>query len=1220
MKIMTQLGRGVWSSAFALALMTTSAQAELSYSAGAGTSQLSNVLDGPGLAISNLAISRGNTQQYGVFSGGQVVLGVETGVFLNTGNASTLQGPNSSAAYSHNTGGVYADPDLTRLSASAKYDPAIIEFDIVPQGDRLNFVFAFGSEEYPEYVCSRFNDAFGLFVSGPGLSGVRNAAFMPDSGDAIAVNNVNGGKAGTYADGAACNLGNIAYFVDNGNGNGSALTQLDGYTRPITASLAGLSAGQSYHVKLALADAGDFGYDSGAFFKWLTSTKSEPVDLSLQATASPSAPAWNSEVEIAYTVRNASSTPTSLVQVGLQWPAGLSWVSDDSAGSYNASTGIWNADVIPANGSRTLNIRARVGTASSYTASGEIQFAFNEDPDSTAFNRDSKPAEDDTANVTLYPVDKPLNQAPVITSNGGGDTGFVAVAEEQTAVTTVKATDADGNALSYGISGGADAARFTINPSSGVLTFITAPDFEAPVDADRNNSYEVKVTASDGSLTDTQTLTVQITNIKESAAPQITSDGGADTAFLSLDENLTAVTKVTATDVNGDSLKFTISGGADADLFKITSSTGKLSFLSAPDYEKPQDSGSNNVYEVVVMVSDGSLTDTQKISIQILNVLEGAPPQITSNGAAATANISIAESQQAVTTVTATDVDGDIVTYRLATGTDESLFQINTNSGKLAFIKPPDYETPRDANQDNIYILTVIATDGVFESSQLLFVTVTDAQENAPPRIISDGGAVTATVSMPENQRVATIVTATDADNDPIGYSISGGVDAALFQISSGGTLSFATAPDYEKPQDSNKDNIYVVSVTASDGSQAAIQTVNIVVSDVFENLPPAITSDGAAATASRKVNENQTLAAVVTATDPNGEAVRFSISGGADAAKFQIDASNGALTFIVAPDYENPQDSNADNTYEVKVTATDTGGLTASQTLNIQVQDVADVHHVNVSLRAVLQGAYEASSGMMVGNLPAKKLMPRMQPYGELSTAFGYATSSGMVSPFDYKGKETVSDAVLAASKGDAPVDWVLVELRGLFDPTKRVGAVAGILQRDGDIVDAATGSKSLPVANVNDGLYYVMIRHRNHLSVMTEMPVTLSQGSLAAVDFTLPVTKVYGGANARLINGGLALMWSGDTNNSNSAIANGPGSDNSVILGAVLVAPENTKVNAAFRLPGYYSTDLNMDGVTVYIGPGNDTNILVGNVLLYPENTTLTGNYILWGKSPIR
>ncbi|WGZ95278.1 MAG: choice-of-anchor L domain-containing protein [Candidatus Thiothrix putei] len=981
----------------------TVVQAAPAYNPNASPSDMAAILDGPGLSVSNLSITRGVTQQYGVFTQGGSVWGTDTGVFLNTGNLGSIQAPNSGSAYSHNTKGQYLDPDLSRISAKAKYDPVLMEFDINPQGDRVNFVFAFGSDEYPEYVCSSFNDAFGLFVSGPGLNGVRNAAFVPGTGDAIAVNNVNAGSPGINADGAACNLNNATYFVNNGNS--SAATQLDGYTRPMTASLEGLIPGQTYHVKLALADAGDPAYDSGAFFKWLSSTKSQPVDLSLNISTNQVAPAWNSEVEISYTVENTSANATSLVQVGLVWPAGLVWVGDDSAGSYNPATGIWDADVIPANASKTLKIRARVGTASNYRLDGEIHFAFNQDPDSTPFNRSSHPYEDDTAALMLYPIDKPVNSAPMITSYGG----------------------------------------------------------------------------------------------------------------------------------------------------------------------------------------------------------------------AASANISTPENSQAVTTITAEDADGDAVTYRLGTEVDEHLFQINTNSGKLAFIKPPDYEDPKDSNQDNLYILTVIATDGVNETTQLLFVTVTNVLENSPPKIVSEAGEPGTTLSMLENLQVAATITAEDADGDPIAYSISGGEDAALFQISNSGILSFMVAPDYEKPLDENKDNIYVVIVTANDGFYSVSQTMNIRVSDVFENLAPEINSYSGVAAVNVSTPENKKEAGVVTAIDPNAESLIYSISGGADAALFSINSATGVLDFVTAPDYENPKDSNRDNSYVVVVSATDVGGLSASQTLTIQVTDVDDLPFVNLNLRVFLQGAYSASSKVMRGDLHRLGILPVLQPYGELKTAFGYASSSDMVSPFDYKGKETASAAVLAAEGGNAPVDWVLVEVRDASDPSKRIGVAAGLLQRDGDIVDAKTGTNVLSVWNViEDAPYYVMVRHRNHLAIMTTAPLTLSR-SPTMVDFTLPSTPVYGGSRARLESGDTALMWTGDANNSNTVIANGPGSDSNVLLGAVLVAPENTKVNAAFRLPGYYSTDFNLDGATLYTGPSNDINLMLGNILMHPGNTSFSGNYIIRGNAPI-
>ncbi|MFN3785683.1 MAG: cadherin domain-containing protein, partial [Thiothrix sp.] len=536
------------------------------------------------------------------------------------------------------------------------------------------------------------------------------------------------------------------------------------------------------------------------------------------------------------------------------------------------------------------------------------------------------------------------------------------------------------------------------------------------------------------------------------------------------------------------------------------------------------------------------------------------------------------------------------------------------------FINAPDYENPKDANQDNVYIVTVIATDGVFETKQLLLITVTDAKENAAPQIISDGGGVSATLTMPENQKTVTIITAVDADNDPITHSISGGADAALFQISNAGTLSFISAPDYEKPHDANQDNIYVVTVTVSDGFQSAHQTLYIVVSDVFENSPPIITADNGAALVKRSIDENQTFVGVVTATDPNGEALTYSISGGTDAKFFTVDANSGALYYSAAPDYENPQDSNADNVYEVVVTVHDTGGLSASQTWQIKVRDSDDVQAVNLNLRVFLQGAYDAKTQLMRNDLAQKGLLPSLQPYGELKTAFGYAPSSVMPSPFDYKGNETVSPTVLTLPGADAAVDWVLIELRDVFDPSKRVAAAAAILQRDGDVVDPVTGTKPIKIHNAKDGMYYVMVRHRNHLAVMTQLPVAVSQAGIASVDFSLPATKVYGGPTARLLNGMTALLWVGDVNNSNSIVGNGPGSDSSIILGAILVAPENTQVNAGFRLMGYYATDLNMDGVTVYTGPNNDANLLLSNILLYPDNLGANANFIIWGKAPVK
>lgn len=146
--------------------------------------------------------------------------------------------------------------------------------------------------------------------------------------------------------------------------------------------------------------------------------------------------------------------------------------------------------------------------------------------------------------------------APVITSNGGGTKATIRMAENIAAVTTVTATDADalpGEAVTYGIAAGGDGARFTIDAATGALRFTTAPDFEAPTDADGNNSYAVTVTATDaGGLVDQQALTVIITDVQGAAQ---SGDGGAN-ALTGTNENETIKG-------NGGNDTLTGLGGAD---------------------------------------------------------------------------------------------------------------------------------------------------------------------------------------------------------------------------------------------------------------------------------------------------------------------------------------------------------------------------------------------------------------------------------------------------------------------------------------------------------------------------------------------------------------------------------------------------------------------------------------------------------------------------------
>ena len=290
------------------------------------------------------------------------------------------------------------------------------------------------------------------------------------------------------------------------------------------------------------------------------------------------------------------------------------------------------------------------------------------------------------------------DNAPVISSNGGGANAAISIAENSTAVTTVTASDADaGSTLTYSISGGADAAKFSIDAATGALSFVSAPDYESPTDAGGNNVYDVVVQVSDGTNIDSQTIAVTVTNLNDNA-PVISSNGGGASAAISIAENSTAVTTVTASDADaGATLTYSIAGGADAAKFSIDAATGALSFVSAPDYETPTDAGGNNVYDVVVQVSDGTNIDSQTIAVTVTNLNDNAPV-ISSNGGGANAAISIAENSTAVTTVTASDADaGSTLTYSISGGADAAKFSIDAATGALSFVSAPDYENPADA-------------------------------------------------------------------------------------------------------------------------------------------------------------------------------------------------------------------------------------------------------------------------------------------------------------------------------------------------------------------------------------------------------------------------------------------------------------------------------------------------------------------------------------------
>jgi hypothetical protein len=195
----------------------------------------------------------------------------------------------------------------------------------------------------------------------------------------------------------------------------------------------------------------------------------------------------------------------------------------------------------------------------------------------------------------------PTNQAPVFTSSTSAT-----VAENQTNAITLTATDADNDTLTYSISG-TDASSFTINPTTGVVTFSTAPDFET------KSSYSFVATVNDGTTTTNQNVTITISDVNETI-PDTSNPVFTSAPTFSVAENQTSGFTAIATD--SSAITYSISG-TDASAFSINPTSGVVTFNTAPDYE------TKNSYSLSVTATDSSNnTQTQNVTVNITDVDE----------------------------------------------------------------------------------------------------------------------------------------------------------------------------------------------------------------------------------------------------------------------------------------------------------------------------------------------------------------------------------------------------------------------------------------------------------------------------------------------------------------------------------------------------------------------------------------------------------------------
>lgn len=223
------------------------------------------------------------------------------------------------------------------------------------------------------------------------------------------------------------------------------------------------------------------------------------------------------------------------------------------------------------------------------------------------------------------------------------------------------------------------------------------------------------------------------------------------------------------------------------------------------------------------------------------------------------------------------------------------------------------------------------------------------------------------------------------------------------------------------------------------------------------------------------------------------------------------------------------------------------------------------------LAVKVFLQGPFSGTT--MNDNLRSANLVPLADPYP--SIGYTHVGSSGA----------TTTSAVLAVTGNNAIVDWIVIEIRNATTPTQRLYTVAGLLQKDGDVV--ATDGVSPLTIPLTAGNYHVAVRHRNHLGIMTSTPISLSVGT--TLNFTTAATW---GTNGMTTVNGINVMWAGDVTFDGVLKYTGTGNDKDPIL---------TRIGGAIPtniITGYFQEDVNLSGVVKYTGLDNDRDIILSNI----------------------
>jgi len=218
---------------------------------------------GPGVTVSNVTLTA-HPEMTGIFNNiSGTNIGIDSGIVLTNGRAKTagvgnygVNGDGTTTAINvdaFNGWGYPGDQDLTDIVSEVTHDACVLEFDFVPLGDSIKFNYVFSSEEYTDFSCTQYNDAFAFFIRGPGIMGLKNIALIPGTSLPVTINNINEKSCALYPQ----------YFINNEQ---NKFFTHNGHIKVFTAAEK-VQPCQIYHLKLVIADVFDDDLDSGVFLE-----------------------------------------------------------------------------------------------------------------------------------------------------------------------------------------------------------------------------------------------------------------------------------------------------------------------------------------------------------------------------------------------------------------------------------------------------------------------------------------------------------------------------------------------------------------------------------------------------------------------------------------------------------------------------------------------------------------------------------------------------------------------------------------------------------------------------------------------------------------------------------------------------------------------------------------------------------------------------------------